>query len=136
MIQITKALSIRQPWAALIYGGVKPVENRTWSTNFRGWFAIHAGKKFDMEGQKIIVDMIGENPYEKPLSPIEYPRGGIVGVAKLVDCVTEMDSPWFCGPYGFVIEDARPITFIPCKGRLGFFDISELIKPVNLGVKL
>jgi hypothetical protein len=39
-----KALSIQQPWAwAIIHAG-KRVENRTWSTRFRGPFFIHAGK--------------------------------------------------------------------------------------------
>ena len=39
-----KALSIRQPWAWLIVHGYKDVENRTWSTKFRGRVQVHAGK--------------------------------------------------------------------------------------------
>jgi hypothetical protein len=30
-------------------------------------------------------------------------------------------SPWFFGPYGFVIAETRPRRFLPCKGALGFF---------------
>ncbi len=45
-----KALSIRQPWAWLIANGYKDIENRSWRTNFRGEFLIHAGKKFDSAG--------------------------------------------------------------------------------------
>ncbi len=37
-------LSIRQPWAWLIVNGYKDIENRTWSTRFRGKVLIHAGK--------------------------------------------------------------------------------------------
>lgn len=49
-------------------------------------------------------------------------RGGIVGEATLVDCVTVSDSPWFFGPYGFVLEDVRPLPFRPYRGALGFFE--------------
>lgn len=39
-----KALTIRQPWAALIAAGVKTIETRSWPTKHRGPLAIHAGK--------------------------------------------------------------------------------------------
>jgi len=42
-----KALSIRQPWAWLLVEGFKDIENRTWKTNYRGSFLIHASKQFD-----------------------------------------------------------------------------------------
>lgn len=40
---IMKALSIRQPWAHLIIHG-KPIENRSWSTTYRGPLLLHAAK--------------------------------------------------------------------------------------------
>ena len=49
------------------------------------------------------------------------PAGGIVGMARIVDCVTEWPSEWFFGRYGFVLRDAFPVDLIPCKGQLGFF---------------
>ncbi len=45
-----KALSIIQPWASLIATGIKDVENRTWRTNYRGEFLIHASAKHLKEG--------------------------------------------------------------------------------------
>jgi len=42
-----KAILIRQPWAWLIVHGYKDVENRTWSTKYRGPILIHAGKTLD-----------------------------------------------------------------------------------------
>jgi hypothetical protein len=59
---------------------------------------------------------------------IEYPPrekmiGGIVGVATIVDCVSNSGSEWFNGPYGFVLRDARSIPLVPCKGALSFFDV-------------
>ena len=38
-----KVLTIKQPWASLIVNGYKEYEFRTWKTNFRGEFLIHAG---------------------------------------------------------------------------------------------
>jgi hypothetical protein len=52
---------------------------------------------------------------------VSLPRGGIVGMARIVDCVTTMDSRWFFGPFGFVLRDAFPLSLVPCKGVLGFF---------------
>ncbi len=109
-IDITKykALSIQQPWCHKILFEGKDVENRTWQTGFRGNVLIHASKGFDS--------------YDRDeIQVCEMPLGGIVGIMKIVNCVTNMDSDWFSGPYGFVIENARPIEFIPCMGALGFF---------------
>jgi hypothetical protein len=39
-----KALTIFQPFAAMIATGAKFVENRSWETRYRGPLAIHAGK--------------------------------------------------------------------------------------------
>lgn len=52
-----------------------------------------------------------------------YERGGVVGVAEVTNCVTESESPWFFGEYGFVLDNAQPLPFMPCKGQLGFFEI-------------
>lgn len=103
-----KALSINQPYPHHIFHNGKDVENRDWPTKGRGWFIIHAGVS------KSELDMT--NPKEAAM-----PRGGIVGMAKIVDCVTSMDSPWFFGKYGFVLRCAFPVPLIPCRGMLGFF---------------
>jgi hypothetical protein len=110
-----KALSIRQPWAFLIIGGWKNIENRTWATAYRGRFLIHAGKQYD--GPKDDWDW---PEIERPPS---FDMGGIVGEAEIVDCVTRSRSPWFCGPYGFIIRNARALPFRACRGALGFFTL-------------
>ena len=56
----------------------------------------------------------------------EFARGGIVGAVTLSDCVAEHDSPWFTGPYGFVLAEAKPLPFVPLTGQLGFFAVPEL----------
>jgi len=37
-----KVLSVKQPFAAMLCAGLKDVENRTWTTDFRGRLLIHA----------------------------------------------------------------------------------------------
>jgi hypothetical protein len=118
-----KALSIMQPWAWLIVNGHKDVENRSWSTSFRGPVLIHAGKKYD--GDRDEGDY-GPPPWRWEWPDIERPdsvdMGGIVGQAEIVDCVTFTSSRWFCAPYAFIIRNARPLPFQACRGALGFFE--------------
>lgn len=117
-----KALSIHQPWALFIATGQKDVENRTWPTPFRGRFLIHAGKTFDYAGYKWIASKMGLAMPE----PGEFKRGGIIGAAEITACVTHCDSPWFFGPYGFVLKNAQLLPFVPLAGRLGFFAVEEI----------
>lgn len=112
------ALSVQQPWAWLIVHGWKPIENRGWPTRVRGTIGIHAGQKFDREGYDFVRREFPQIPLP---APEDFERGGIVGRAVLADCVQEHDSPWFFGPHGFVMEDAEPLPFRPCRGKLGFF---------------
>jgi hypothetical protein len=119
------ALSIRQPWAWLIVHGGKNIENRNWQTHFRGWFLIHAGKgmteeEYDDVGEYLCGVGLDEVAVRVP--PMrELHRGGIVGMAKLGNCVRGHESPWFCGEWGFVLDEVEPLDFLPCKGALGFF---------------
>jgi hypothetical protein len=105
-----RALSIKQPYPHHIFHDGKDVENRDWPTKGRGWFLVHAGVS------KSELDRDDERE-------MAMPRGGIVGAARIVDCVTEMESQWFFGKYGFVLRDAFPIPLVPCRGQLGFFSL-------------
>lgn len=102
-----KALSIKQPYPHHIFHDGKDVENRDWLTKGRGWFVVHAGvSKSELDDDQM-----------------DLPRGGVVGMARIVDCVTQMDSRWFFGRYGFVLRDAFPLPLIPCRGQLSFFNL-------------
>lgn len=101
--------------------GHKPVENRDWSTAFRGRVLIHTGK--NMTGQEYRdCRMLSERLGVALPEPATLQFGGIVGVATITDCVTRCDSPWFFGPCGFLMRAARPLPFVPCRGALGFFE--------------
>lgn len=120
-----KALSVKQPWAWLLSNNYKDVENRSWRTKLRGEFLIHAGKGFDRVGY----DWVKVAFPHIPLPEIsEFERGGIVGKVFLVDCVEpgsretgKCVSPWYFNEFGFVVADATPVPFIPCKGQLNFY---------------
>jgi len=107
-----KVLSVREPWASLIIEGKKPIELRTWKTRYRGRIMIHRSGK----------------------------DGGIVGMAELVD-IFEIKSKdqfhslrdkhkaphaFYKGKiYAWVLKNAKPMKFLPCKGRLGLWALPE-----------
>lgn len=125
-----KALSIRQPWAWFIVNGFKNVENRIWRTDFRGEFLIHASAGCTFEEYHDAYVFAEQAAKILPRNFPNFPcfadlqRGGIVGKARLVDCVAASDSPWFTGPFGFVLADVQPLPFTPCKGMLKFFEVN------------
>lgn len=118
-----KALSIRQPWAWLVAHGHKDVENRVWETRFRGAFLIHAGKAWG-PSERADLEYVREKIREERLAivlPERFELGGIIGQAEIMQCVADWPSTWFSGPFGFVIQNARPLPFFPCRGMLSFF---------------
>jgi len=121
-------LSIRQPWAWLIMNGGKDIENRTWNTNVRGRVLIHAAKGVTKEEWREAWDWVrrvAPAAWEKGCAEIQagtIDRGGIIGSVEIVDCVRHSASPWFGGPYGFVLRAPQPLPFQPLRGQLGFFE--------------
>ncbi len=130
-----KALSVRAPWWLAILDGGKNIENRDWSTNFRGRIYLHAGKWFNeleiMQDLRTIQRIFNLDDPDPEMMKMFRPFGGcIVGTVDIIDCVQESDSPWFFGKYGFVL--ANPVALerpIPYKGMLGFFDVPDGIVP-------
>lgn len=120
-----KALSIQQPWAGLIVIGYKDIENRDWSTTYRGPRLIHAATKMYedsfLEATRII-RQCGLARIERPEQMPEFTRGAIVGIVDLVDVVDHSSSPWFAGVYGWILANPRPLNPIPFKGRLGLWE--------------
>lgn len=131
-------LSIRQPWAWLILHAGKNIENRDWPTKVRGPILVHAGKgmtrdEYD-DAHDTYLDVLFERfggglPPGLPELPDfeELPRGGIVGQVEIVDCVDASGSSWFFGRYGFKLANPRPLSFIPYRGQLGFFQVPDTI---------
>jgi hypothetical protein len=122
-----KALSIRQPWAWLIVNGFKDIENRGWWTYFRGQFLIHASSTMTWEEYDICCRFAAERGVYTPRQS-QILRGGIVGYATLTDCVRKHSSPWFEGPFGFVVEGAGKLPFVKCAGQLQFFNVPYTVE--------
>ena len=125
-----KALSVRQPWAWCIVSGFKSVENRTWTTKYRGPILIHASSAAgeitdDLEAKLANIHpsvgkaITGETVADD--DPGGYVLGAIIGQVNLVGIV-EASSPKTlrkaCIAAGFgAWYDAQPID--PAKWFIG-----------------
>lgn len=122
-----KALTIRQPWASLIVEAGKDIENRSRATNVRGWVLVHAGlKNDDMEAFYFCKSRADRLPNFGLVADTLRSRvssGGIIGAMHITDCVIESASPWFTGPFGWVIDRVVKLPFFPCKGAQGWFNV-------------
>lgn len=126
-----KCLSFQQPWASLIAAGIKDVENRSWNTDFRGKFLIHASSKrvpknFEYQlpiewGSEILNHWaFGNIPDIR-----ELPTSAIIGYVELEDVVENDKSVWAApGQLHWKLKNAylfdKPITGV--NGKLHFFD--------------
>jgi hypothetical protein len=131
--QLLYALSLKQPWAALLVHGRKTIEVRRWPTARRGPVLIHAARVSDdrTEAWKLV-------PPE--LAASARLVGGIVGVAELVSChayhtrdgfladqsLHLNDPTWFQPPlmYGFTFRNAEVLPFRPYAGWFRFFPVN------------
>ena len=126
-----KAITIKPPWAALIIDGGKDIENRTRRTNVRGWVLVHAGLRMDQpgmvldfcEGFGVFDDAAKASKARDVLLRERHSCGGIIGAMHITDCVDDSPSPWFCGPFGYVIDRVVPLPFFPCRGQQGWFNV-------------
>lgn len=129
-----KAITIWQPWATLIAIGAKRFETRGWATRYRGPIAIHAAKHIDGDAclQEPIYSTLREHGYLRGQNML--PRGEIVAVANLVDCLNSIDT-W---TDGYVLEGGRYIyspeyefgDFTPGRFAWEMKDIRKLDTPI------
>jgi len=115
-----KLLSVRQPWASAIVNGEKDVENRTWSTRYRGPVAIHASLHLDTAA--VFPDGKSPGAFLDLL-----PRGAVIGVVDLLDVVQDSPSPW-AQPEAFhwLLGNARHFVLpIAWKGALGLVQLED-----------
>lgn len=111
-----KALTIQQPWAWAILHAGKDVENRSWSTQYRGPLAVHAACKVDREAAEWLLE-------QGFRVPEDLPTGAVLGTIEVMDVVTESQSPWFQGYYGWLLANPTPLVEPrPCRGRLGIWE--------------
>ena len=125
------ALSLKQPWAALVVLGYKRIEIRPWPTSYRGLLLIHAARQPDPRSFPW--------PIPDAARPWSQLRGGIIGQVELVnclcysaleqftrDCALHWNLPeWFRPPrmYGFVFRQPRLLPFVPYTGWFRLFRV-------------
>jgi hypothetical protein len=139
MIRIP-ALSLWRPWPGLILRHGKNIENRGWSTQYRGPMWIHAAKPWsDLDAEWLLERGIDPGQVE-PWTP-EHPKG-IVGLVDVVGvCNTWSSSLSYskdceCGPWAmpdqfhWQLADPRPLPEpVPCPGRPGlWYPVGEVAK--------
>src|SRR6185312_7233539 len=104
------ALSVKQPWAALLVHGLKTIEVRRWPTTRRGPVLIHAATVSDERREAWAL-------VPPELRDSACLRGGVIGAGELTSClayrssdafaadrVRHLNDPsWFAPPalYGF-----------------------------------
>lgn len=118
-LQGLPALAIRQPYAWLVVNGIKDIENRSRRTHYRGQILIHASLNEDLLLGDSLTTLSTRAGVDFPNS---FKTGGIVGVAEIIGCERIHGSEWKDpSSWGWVLANARPLPFRPCKGALGFF---------------
>lgn len=104
-----KALTVRQPWAAMLVSGRKRVEWRQWATTHRGPLAIHAAARVQ-----------ASIPTPRGLRALASVRGAIVGEVTITSCEL---CPCGCGWWAWTVEDAVAyVEPVPATGRLGLWE--------------
>jgi len=136
-----KAISVKQPWAALIRVGFKTIETRVWTTKHRGDLLICASAK-------PIIPIPPTEPYEEIMTKCVYylnrnrfdlerfremlRSGRQICVVELYDIqpmTAEHEKAALCdvypGAYSWFIRNVRPVSILPVKGQLGLFDVPD-----------
>ena len=120
-----RAFTVKAPWAwAIIHAG-KDVENRTWSTSYRGPLAIHAsvgctGKYYTWARGWMAA--IGVDVPELDT----LPRGCVIGTVELMDCVRDSGSRWgMPDNWHWILRDPKPCAPRFVRGSLGLWTLAE-----------
>lgn len=114
-----RAISIQQPWAWAILHAGKDVENRTWTTRYRGEIAIHATRlQTEWKLPKGVA----------PPAPGALVQKAVLGVVEIVEVVNHSSSRWFTGPYGFVLRNPRPLRQpVACPGNQNIWELPPAV---------
>jgi len=129
------AITLHRPWPFAILRLDKRIECRTWRPSPHllkpgDPLAIHAGRQWDNEGVGFIAGTAMIDP--RLLLGTEQCRDqGLVGLCVFKGVVTASSDPWFCGPYGWLLDDIvelpRPIA---TPGRHGLWMVPDRVMSV------
>ena len=147
-----KTITIKNPWAYLICSNIKPIENRTWPTKYRGKVLVHASANpvKNFPNPLNVEQWNSLAPDQKLLLRSNtLPNSAIIGSVEIIDCVVNHESIWAekteIPSLGDVLEDihylgkamtpnpliynwvlANPVLFakpiLNVKGKLSFWE--------------
>jgi hypothetical protein len=125
-----KALTLRLPFDWSIFHAGKDVENRDWPAKVRGTIAIHSAASQPegaYENSVAFIRVVLRRMWKLGVRIPSYdqlPKGAIIGLVDIVDCVDYSNSRWFEGPLGFTLANPRLLPEpIPCEGKRRFFTV-------------
>lgn len=129
-----KALTIHAPWVWAILAGHKRVENRSWTTTYRGRLAIHAGRSRASDPRATaLFHELGI------LFPDDFERGAILGTVELAEILPQaeylakygadpVNRAMAFGPLCWVLKNPVPCVPIPCGGALSLWNVRETLQ--------
>ena len=119
-----RALTVRNPWAwAIIHAG-KDIENRTWSTSYRGPLVIHAAARLEAVEYQRVCSWMRQHVDVLAPAPDRLIGQALVGVVDLVDCVRDSASRWAMpDQWHWVLRDPRTCEPRLARGKLGLWTI-------------
>lgn len=135
-----RAISLWEPWGTAIAKGLKKIETRGWSTNYRGPLAIHCAKTREHVGFIHHPDVREYFQGVDVFLPCKLPFGCVVATCELVEVVPtevlmhcQLVSPiefalggYDAGRFGWRLENVQALaTPVPWKGSQGFFDVPD-----------
>lgn len=118
-----KALTVRQPWAAMILRGTdrKTIENRTWRTDHRGPLLIHSSARFRQDEYEAAYAICRRKGLKLPPSKSSCVCGKIIGVVCVSGMVPQSrsdENAWHVsGQWGWRLT--RPYRFDEPIGETG-----------------
>ena len=124
MSVITRAISLRQPWAWLVASGHKDFENRTQKICGPGTYWLHASLKLSLQLYCDAAKQAAEvDPAIEQKLPLleEFTTGGIIGWMTLGAWQQEPSASLWSRGSGYPITAAGTVPFHLCPGRLGSF---------------
>lgn len=119
-----KALSVREPFASLIAHGIKSIETRTWSTNYRGDLLICASKS----KAEIDWNMVPKKHHNLILMKF----GSALCIAELfkIESMQTADQPDACcsiypGAMSWHLRNIHKIKPFEVSGKLRLFEVDD-----------
>lgn len=131
-----KVLTVKQPYADAIINGLKLVENRSRTTNYRGRLFIHSSKSKPTQTDLRYCRQ-RDFYYDEERSYL----GFIIGSVELVNVVINEDLPWAIpSNYQWILENPRKLKVpIFAKGSLGIWtpppNVIEQLQPTSVKSK-